>query len=63
MQVARAQICLTKAHMRMRYAGSAIVKYGSLLIETPFHPNLQLGLAIISLPCLAYSIFLLIRSQ
>jgi hypothetical protein len=36
-------------------AGAATVKYGSLLIDIPFEPNLPLALALIVTPCAVYS--------
>jgi hypothetical protein len=52
--------CLTATLLR---TGAAAVKYGSLLLDAPFQPNLPLALAIITSPILAYSAFLLLKSR
>lgn len=39
-------------------AGAATVKFGSLAIDTPFHPSLFTAVGIITLPCLAFSMIL-----
>ena len=44
-------------------AGSAAVKYGSLLFDTPFQPDLSLALLIIAAPCILFAIFLSIESR
>jgi hypothetical protein len=40
------------------HAGSAAVKYGSLLMDTPFQPDLSLALGIIAAPCIGFAVFL-----
>ena len=44
-------------------AGSAAVKYGSLLLDTPFQPSLPLALTFICAPCVAFGIFLTVKSN
>ena len=46
-----------------RVAGAAAVKYGSLLLDAPFQPNLALALSIVASPVAAYSVFLLLKSR
>ena len=46
-----------------RVAGAAAVKYGSLLLDAPFQPNLALALTIVASPVAAYSLFLLLKSR
>ena len=41
------------------YAGAAAVKFGSLLISTPFQPSSIIALSIITVPCLMFSALLL----
>ena len=43
-------------------AGAAAVKYGSLLLDTPFQPDLRVGLSIIAAPCIAFAVYLGIKS-
>ena len=43
--------------------GAAAVKYGSLLVDTPFQPNLALGLSIIAAPCVAFAVYLSSKSR
>ena len=45
----------------MMHAGAAGVKFGSLLINTPFQPSDIIALSIITLPCLMFSALLLTR--
>ena len=42
--------------------GAAMVKYGSLLLDTPFQPDLTLGLIMIAAPCLAFAMWMWRRS-
>jgi hypothetical protein len=43
--------------------GGAFIKYGSLLIDTPFQPNPVLAVSIILGTPLAYSIYFLTQGQ
>ena len=43
--------------------GAVVIKYGSLLLDAPFHPDAGLGLALVLGPCLIYSIALLYKSR
>ncbi|CAL5225501.1 g8330 [Coccomyxa viridis] len=45
------------------FAGAAAVKYGSLLLDTPFQPSLAVGLSIIAAPCVAFAVYLGSRSR
>lgn len=45
----------------MMRSGAAGVKFGSLLISTPFHPSGIIALSIITIPCLMFSALLLTR--
>ena len=40
--------------LAISFSGAAAVKYGSLFLETPFHPDLGLAAAFVVLPTLAY---------
>lgn len=42
-------------------AGAAVVKYGSLLLSAPIKPDATLAVALVSGPCLIFSIILLAR--
>ena len=39
--------------------GAAVVKYGSLLLDAPFHPDGLLAVTMIFGPCMLYSVLLL----
>ena len=45
------------------FAGAALVKYGSLLLDAPFHPSLPLVLSIIVAPCIGFAIYLGSKSR
>ncbi|KAK9828009.1 hypothetical protein WJX81_008539 [Elliptochloris bilobata] len=45
------------------FGGAAAVKYGSLLLDAPFQPNLALALSMIAIPVAVFSLFLLLKSR
>ena len=42
-------------------AGAGAVKYGSLLIDAPFHPSYSLALAMIGVPAAAWAALFVVR--
>jgi Flp pilus assembly protein protease CpaA len=43
--------------------GAAAVKYGSLVIDTPFQPNAAVAFTLITAPCLVYAVIMLAWSK
>lgn len=54
---------LQMAFHKCAFAGAAAVKYGSLLLDTPFQPKLAVGLSIVAAPCTAFAIYLGSKSR
>jgi hypothetical protein len=44
-------------------AGAALIKYGSLVFELPFHPNVAVALTLVLGTPAAYSLFLLTKGD
>ncbi|BDA40688.1 hypothetical protein COCOBI_01-3410 [Coccomyxa sp. Obi] len=47
----------------LSFSGSAVIKYGSLLLDTPFQPSLPLAITIICAPCIAFAVLLSLKSK
>ncbi|CAL8467002.1 g6538 [Coccomyxa elongata] len=47
----------------LSFSGSAVIKYGSPLLDTPFQPSLPLAITIICAPCIAFALLLSLKSK